>query len=136
MPRAIAHYSFGAVYQWMVENIGGIRNDGPGYQQIIIYPQLDNELRWAKTSYRCVHGKIETSWKRELGKYTLDVTIPPGSTAAVYLPAINPDIKESDKPAADAPGVTVMRAIGDRAYLTIGSGTYHFTSTVKLPTRN
>ncbi len=25
--NSFAHYSFGAVYQWMVENIGGIRND-------------------------------------------------------------------------------------------------------------
>ena len=28
--NSFAHYSFGAVYQWMVENIGGIRSDGAG----------------------------------------------------------------------------------------------------------
>ena len=28
--NSFAHYSFGAVYQWMVKNIGGIRSDGPG----------------------------------------------------------------------------------------------------------
>ena len=30
--NSFAHYSFGAVYQWMVENIGGIKSDGPGLQ--------------------------------------------------------------------------------------------------------
>ena len=37
--NSFAHYSFGAVYQWMVENIGGIRSDGPGYRRIIIAPK-------------------------------------------------------------------------------------------------
>ena len=37
--NSFAHYSFGAVYQWMVENIGGITSDGPAYKRIVIAPQ-------------------------------------------------------------------------------------------------
>jgi len=34
----------------MVENIGGIRSDGPAYKHIVIGPRLDPNLSWAKTS--------------------------------------------------------------------------------------
>ena len=36
--NSFAHYSFGAVYQWMVENVAGIRNDAPAYKKIVIAP--------------------------------------------------------------------------------------------------
>jgi alpha-L-rhamnosidase len=81
-----------------------------------------------------VRGRIESSWKRDNEKFSLDVTIPPGCTASVYLPAAKTsNITESGKPVTDAPGVTFQRPVGDRAYITIGSGTYHFASTVALP---
>ena len=47
--NSFAHYSFGAVYQWMVENIGGIKSDGPAYKHITIAPKLDPNLTWART---------------------------------------------------------------------------------------
>ena len=62
--NSFAHYSFGAVYQWMVENIGGIRSDGPAYKHITIAPRLDPNLSWAKTSYKSIRGEIATSWTR------------------------------------------------------------------------
>ena len=132
--NSFAHYSFGAVYQWMVENLGGIRLGAPGYDQIIINPQIDPDLKYARTAYRSARGRIESSWKRDNEKFTLDVTIPPGATASVYLPAVAmPNVTEGGKPLADAPGVTFLRPVGDRVYLTIGSGTYHFASTVTPP---
>ena len=42
--NSFAHYSFGAVYQWMVENIGGIKSDGPAYKQILIEPHPGGAL--------------------------------------------------------------------------------------------
>ena len=56
--NSFAHYSFGAVYQWMVENIGGIKSDGPAYKQIIIEPHPGGRLTHAKTSYKSIHGEI------------------------------------------------------------------------------
>src|SRR6184192_3384746 len=46
------HYAFGSVYQWMVENIGGIRSDGPSYKKIVIAPALDPRLDSARTTYQ------------------------------------------------------------------------------------
>ena len=42
--NSFAHYSFGAVYQWMFENIGGIRQTSPGYKTVLIAPEPGGKL--------------------------------------------------------------------------------------------
>ena len=127
--NSFAHYSFGAVYQWMVENIGGIRSDGPAYQHIIIAPQLDGKLTAATTSYDSIRGRIETGWKRDGGNFSLNVIIPPNTAATVYLP-LNPAaanrISESGRPLESVKGVKLLRTENDRAVLEVESGSYHF----------
>ncbi|MEN6495638.1 MAG: family 78 glycoside hydrolase catalytic domain [Thermoguttaceae bacterium] len=127
--NSFAHYSFGAVYQWMVENIGGIRNDGPAYKQIVIAPQPGGRLSWAKVGYRSIRGQIESNWKQDGDKLLLDVTIPANTTATVYVPTANAAaITESGKPLASADGVKLVRVDGDLAVLSVGSGVYHFAA--------
>jgi alpha-L-rhamnosidase len=134
--NSFAHYSFGAVYQWIVENIAGIRAGSPGYQQIEIAPQPGGKLKFARTTYRSPRGKIATSWTLAGEKFTLDVTIPPGATANVYLPTSGGKITESGRDADASPEVTVMRTVEGRALISIGSGTYHFGSTVRIAARD
>jgi alpha-L-rhamnosidase len=127
--NSFAHYSFGAVYQWMVENIGGIRNDGPAYKQIVIAPQRGGRLSWAKVGYRSIRGPIESNWKQDGDKLLLDVTIPANTTATVYVPTANAAaITESGKPLASADGVKLVRVDGGHAILSVGSGVYHFAA--------
>ena len=89
--NSFAHYSFGAVYQWMVENIGGIRSLEPGYKKILIVPQIGGKLTWAKTDYDSIHGRISSHWRIEKGKLRLDVSIPANTTAEVRLPISFPE---------------------------------------------
>ncbi|MCX7888000.1 MAG: DUF1080 domain-containing protein, partial [Verrucomicrobiae bacterium] len=84
--NSFAHYSFGAVYQWIVENIGGIRPEAPGYKRILIAPQPGGKITAAKTTYHSIRGLIETDWRIADGKFILDVTIPPNTTATVIMP--------------------------------------------------
>ncbi|HEY3915104.1 MAG TPA: glycoside hydrolase family 78 protein [Verrucomicrobiae bacterium] len=83
--NSFAHYSFGAVYQWMVENLGGIQSADTAYKRIIIAPQFDSRLNSADTVYDSIRGRIETHWKREGNKVRLKVIIPPNTTAKVHL---------------------------------------------------
>ncbi len=85
--NSFAHYSFGAVYQWIVENVGGIRSDGVGYKRIVIAPQPGGKLTSARTAYRSIRGNIESDWKVADGKLRLNVTIPPNTTATVIMPS-------------------------------------------------
>ena len=128
--NSFAHYSFGAVGQWMFENIGGIDTDGPGFKKIIIRPQVGGKLTWARTSYQSVHGLIATNWKLDNGKFILNVTIPSNTTATVYVPAKSPNaVRESGKSIQDAESVKFIKMEEGKTVYEIGSGSYAFEST-------
>ena len=123
--NSFAHYSFGAVYQWMVENIGGIRSAAPSYKEILIAPQPDDKLTSAAVAYRSIRGLIATDWKEKDGKLLFNVTIPANTTAQVVLPAESAAaVTESGHPLAQAPGVSFR--LEGQTVLSVGSGHYSF----------
>jgi len=125
--NSFAHYSFGAVYQWMVENIGGIRNDTPAYKQISIVPFTDEKLTFASTRYASIRGEIASEWKRDGGNLLFNIAIPANTTATVSLPAKSAaDIRESGQPLDKAAGVKFLRMERGRALLAVESGRYAF----------
>jgi alpha-L-rhamnosidase len=128
--NSFAHYSFGAVYQWMVENIGGIRSAAPAYKEILIAPQPDGKLKSASVAYRSIRGLIATDWQEKDGKLLFNVTIPANTTAQLALPAKSAaDITEGGHPLAQAPGVQFLHLDGSNAILAVGSGHYAFALT-------
>lgn len=59
----------------------------------------------------------------------LAVTIPPNTTATVYVPTEDVEsVRESPKPAAKAEGVTFLGMDAGKAVLAVGSGRYRFAS--------
>lgn len=138
--NSFAHYSFGAVCDWMLGTLAGIESDGPGYQKITIRPSPpspgsnpDREpINWVKAHYDSIHGRISSDWKRTGEGFELDISIPANTTATVYLPADGPEnIRESDIPLASAPGVKFVRMEGVRAVVSVESGSYRFISRIK-----
>jgi alpha-L-rhamnosidase len=126
--NSFAHYSFGAVYQWMVENIGGVRSATPSYKDIVISPQMDEKLSSARVSYRSVRGLVATEWERKGGKLRLRATVPANTTAQIVLPAKSVgDITESGRPIGKVPGLSVLRVEGTNVVLSAGSGHYNFS---------
>ncbi len=81
------HYAFGCVSDFMHRRIVGIRKDAPGYQRIRICPEPDKSLSWAKGSHRSMYGMISCEWKREHGKFILDVEIPCNTEAVIQMPS-------------------------------------------------
>jgi len=125
--NSFAHYSFGAVYQWMVENIGGIQSDGPAFKHIVIAPQPDDRLDFADTTYDSIHGPIETHWKRAGQFLRLKVTIPANTTATVVIPAADvSSVYESGRRATKAQGVKFLHMNFNAAVFEVASGTYSF----------
>ncbi len=127
--NSFAHYAFGAVYQWMVENIGGIRSAAPAFKRIVIAPTPDDKVTWARTSYDSVNGRIATSWKKDGAKLHLDVEIPPNTTAEIHLPGANADaVTENGKArfADGTPGVKSLRIQDGITIVDVGSGKYSF----------
>jgi alpha-L-rhamnosidase len=127
--NSFAHYSFGAVYQWMVENFGGIHSDGPAYKKILIAPQPDDRLTFADTTYASIRGPIETHWTKKGNGLRLKVVIPANTTATVILPgAATRSVYESGRLASHSPGVKFVRMQGDAAVYEVVSGQYDFVT--------
>jgi alpha-L-rhamnosidase len=127
--NSFAHYSFGAVYAWMVDNIGGIRSASPAFKAITIAPELDDKLTSATVAYVSPRGLIATDWKQANGKVTLKVSVPANTTAVVALPAASASaITESGHPIDRVSGLKFLRQEGGKVSLAIGSGRYSFTT--------
>ncbi len=130
--NSFAHYSFGAVAEWMFKTIGGIDTEDSAYQQIIIRPQPGGRISWAKAAYDSIQGKIATEWKVQDGEFSLSVTIPSNTVATVYVPAKDAAaVRESLRPVARAAGVRFREMLDNAAVFEVGSGAYRFTS--RLP---
>jgi len=91
--NSFAHYSFGAVYQWMVENIGGIRSVGITYKKLeITVPTAEpasksERLTSANVRYDSIRGPIETKWSRTAKGLEFEVTVPANTQATVRVPS-------------------------------------------------
>jgi alpha-L-rhamnosidase len=84
------HYAYGAVGDWLYRVVAGIDAATPGYKKIIIRPHPGGGLTWVKASYQCPYGKIVSDWKLENGTLRMQVEIPAGTTATVYVPGQEP----------------------------------------------
>ena len=103
----------------------------PGFKKIIIKPAVVGDLTWVKASYRSIHGRIISNWRREGDQLSMDITIPANTTATVFVPARDAvGVTESGKPAAQADGVKFLRMEKHVAEYAIGCGTYRFQSTL------
>jgi alpha-L-rhamnosidase len=123
------HYSLGSCGEWMFASLAGIDTDGPGFQHLMIRPTPGNGISWVKASYDSIHGRISSAWKVDGDAFSLDVRIPPNTTATVCIPAKDAStVLESGKPAATAAGLKFLRMDQGRAVYQAGSGTYAFTS--------
>jgi alpha-L-rhamnosidase len=122
------HYAYGAVGDWMYRTVAGIAAAEPGYRHIRVRPRPGGGLTWARASLSTVYGLAAVSWRLDGGEFALDLTVPPNTTAEVWLPAADPaDVTEGDGKAADIEGIRPSYAADDGSTVyTVGSGTYHF----------
>ena len=122
------HPMFGSVSTWMFRWLAGIApaQDAVGFDRLLLQPQLAPGLDWARASHASIRGPIESSWRLEDGCFRWAVSLPPGVTGEVVLPAAcDPArVQESGTPAAGAPHV---EEIAPGRYR-IGSGRYFFSA--------
>ncbi|WP_460275779.1 family 78 glycoside hydrolase catalytic domain [Celeribacter sp. ULVN23_4] len=74
------HYAYGAVCQWLFEDVGGVKPtaDGPGFDQVVLDPVILPELGFAKMTHACRHGRIEADWRIDGEEVVYTVTLPEG----------------------------------------------------------
>lgn len=133
--NSFAHYSLGAVCEWMFTHLAGIDQDGPGWQHIVIHPMppspgSDSEnkpIYWVKAHYDSIRGRIVSNWRVKRRQFELETTIPANTTATVILPTSRADkITEGGKSLDKVRGVRLLRRADNWTALAVESGTYHF----------
>jgi hypothetical protein len=116
--NSFAHYSFGAVCEWMFSQLAGIDTDGPGYKRILIRPGPPSPtsnpdqppIDWVRAHYDSIQGRIAVYWKRLPESFELEVTIPANTSATVFLPASDAEaISEAGAELAKVKRVKLLR---------------------------
>ena len=78
-----------------------------------------------------MYGTIESAWRSEGNKLSLEITIPWNTTATVHVPAGAGDVTEGGRPAAEAEGVKLVERLPEAAVFEVGAGRYVFSSTLQ-----
>ena len=115
------HYGLGSVGDWMYQNIAGIAPAAPGYRRVVVRPRPGGSLTWASGRYRSDYGDISTHWSVRQGRFRLDVSVPVGATAEVWVPT-------GRTGHVAAGGAHLSRTQDGNAVYTVGSGAWHFSS--------
>ena len=126
------HYAFGAVGDWMYQNIGGIDVDpaGPGYRRSRIAPRPGAGLTSASASLETAYGTLQSAWRLEGQRFVLDVTVPANTSAEVTLWDARLDaVREGGFPVNARDGVRAAYQRGNNVIVDVGSGTYSFAVT-------
>ena len=79
---------------------------------------------WVKCSYESPYGEIVSNWNSENGSITWDISVPPNSSATVYMPGNN--ITEGGKTAEIAEGLRFVKYDDGYSIFRVESGAYSF----------
>ncbi|MGN7786348.1 family 78 glycoside hydrolase catalytic domain [Niabella sp. 22666] len=121
------HPMFGSINEWFYRSLLGINAAAPGFKKIIIKPQPAGDLRFARGSYLSVAGEIKSSWTLEDGVYSLSVSIPPNTTADVWIRSTaGAVVTESGKDIRKLKTVKRLPAAEGYTVVQVGSGDYQF----------
>jgi alpha-L-rhamnosidase len=124
------HYAYGAIGEWMYENIAGIRvqEEAPGYKKSTIRPVMGADLTEGKGELRTYYGLLASDWRLTDASFEHEITIPVNTRADVFIPAQNAaDVLENGRPLAEVDEIEVIGLDEDYLHLRLGSGQYRFS---------
>jgi alpha-L-rhamnosidase len=121
------HYAYGAIGQWLYQDVAGIRPAEPGYRRIAIAPQIGPGLDWAGATLLSPHGTVSCRWLQRDDRLLIDITVPPNTQADVTLPADDLEaISESGSSLEQAKGISNAMIDQGRACFVAAAGQYRF----------
>ena len=125
------HPMFGGGIVWFYRQLCGMNADpeNPGYRNIIFKPQPVDAISFASYSNETPYGSASINWKRGKGKFSMEINVPVGSSATVYIPSTNAaGITESGKSILKSEYITFLRMENGYAVLMVASGKFKFES--------
>ena len=80
------HYAYGSVCETIYSRIAGLRNIYPGWRKVIIKPQVNYRMKNIEFNYNSIRGKYRIYWRWVNKKFNMNITIPYGCEADIFLP--------------------------------------------------
>lgn len=126
---SLNHWTYSSIGEWLWRYVAGLNVDekSPGYKHFIVRPRPGKDVDSCNAEYISVRGPIRINWQQSAQNFQLNVKIPPGATATLYIPSTGvKNIMESGVPANQATGVKFIRQQNNETVIEAQSGTYHF----------
>ncbi len=123
------HPMFGGGLVWFYRKLAGMNADpnNPGYKHIIFRPEPVGDITFVNYFNQTLYGRAGIHWEKDNGTFSMDVTVPVGSRATVYVPVDDPDqVTENGKAIADDGYVSYQRMDDGYAVYSVASGEYRF----------
>lgn len=130
------HPMFGGGIVWFYRKLAGMNTDpeDPGYRNIIFRPQIVDDMTYVEYSNLTPYGTAGIRWEKNNVNLTMDIDVPVGSTATVYVPARSvSEIRESGSPIKkNNKNISYTGVEEGYAVFRVNSGSYLFTSEISL----
>ena len=125
------HYAYGAIGEWLYSTVAGldIDPDFPAYKHAHVKPHPGGGLTRASARLQTLYGELASRWEIQGEILTLEVTIPPNTTATIYVPAAQgAPVTEGSAIAAESIGVESLGWKMGASTYRVGSGSYRFAT--------
>jgi alpha-L-rhamnosidase len=124
------HFMLGAVDEWLMRSLAGIQqaSNSIDYRVLNIKPAIVGNIRYVETAYRTSRGWIDCRWYRAGTIFTLEVKIPYGTVANVYVPGTNTT--------SDYGRLIHVKTTTAKTVFKIESGSYTFKSVMDAVNEN
>jgi len=130
-PGSGNHPMFGGGLVWLYRKLAGMSADPaqPGYKHIIFKPHPPEGVSFASYSNLTNYGEAGISWKKDNEKFIMEINVPAGSTATVYVPAKSvTSVLESNKKPSGKRGLEYYKTEHEYIVYKVGSGKFNFES--------
>lgn len=123
--RSDNHHMFGSIDKWFFRYLAGIQEETPGFQTANIKPYIPTGLTSASGSIETPYGTLSSQWNvGDNGEITLQVVVPEGTEANVYVP-----LKDNTKVIAPDTAVAVNTNETEFSVYKVSAGSYTFAAT-------
>jgi alpha-L-rhamnosidase len=125
------HPMFGGGIAWFYRKLAGMKADPgqPGYRHIIFQPRPAGDITYATYSNLTPYGIASVGWTKANDRFLMDIAVPVGSTATVYIPKGKEGIlEESKEDIMGQENISIIGTEGDYSVIRVNSGNYSFVS--------
>ena len=84
-----SHPMYGSISAWFYKYLVGITPKN-GFKQITVQPHIPADLDSASAALDTVLGAVHAGWSKQNGKLTMNVSVPDGAAAEIFVPVNSP----------------------------------------------